>query len=98
MTRPRILVIDDDYGRYAALQKNLIAKIDPAGRCEFSFCSGQNDGRNSCRSFWEQSNPAGPTTGHRKVPPGPLFFSMSILPKRLPVATTGIGALRCCAR
>lgn len=47
MSKPRVLVIDDDYGKYPALQKDLIAKLDPAKRCEFSFCSGQADGRNS---------------------------------------------------
>lgn len=47
MIKPRVLVIDDDYGNSRVLQKDLISKIDPSGRCEFSFCSGQIDGHNS---------------------------------------------------
>lgn len=47
MIKPRVLVVDDDYGSSQVLQADLISKIDPAGRCEFDFCSGQVDGRNS---------------------------------------------------
>src|SRR5437868_6181731 len=47
MIEPRVLVIDDDYGNSEALQADLIEQIDPSGRCEFYFCSGQADGRNS---------------------------------------------------
>lgn len=53
MIKPKILVIDDDYGNYKALQKDLLAKIDPSGRCEFTFCSGQTDGRNDLVSVLE---------------------------------------------
>jgi two-component system C4-dicarboxylate transport response regulator DctD len=47
MIRPRVLVIDDDFGESKALQADLIDKVDPSRRCDFSFCSGQADGQNS---------------------------------------------------
>lgn len=45
--KPRVLVVDDQCGDSPTFQKKLIRDLDPAGRCEFSFCSGQVDGRNS---------------------------------------------------
>lgn len=47
MSKPRVLVIDDDYGESVALQADFVSRVDPSGRCKFSFCSGQMDGRNS---------------------------------------------------
>jgi DNA-binding NtrC family response regulator len=54
MTKPRVLVIDDNYGdslvdgdKIPAMQAAFIREVDPSGRCEFSFCSGQEGGKNS---------------------------------------------------
>jgi two-component system C4-dicarboxylate transport response regulator DctD len=53
MIKPRVLVIDDDLGDSRALQADLIDKVDPSRRCEFSFCSGQADGQNSLSKVLE---------------------------------------------
>lgn len=45
-TKPRVLVIDDDYGDSPSLQADFARMVDPNGRCEFTFCSGQEGGRN----------------------------------------------------
>ena len=50
MIQPRVLVIDDDYGDSEAIQKAFLREVDPAERCDFSFCSGQTDGRNSLQT------------------------------------------------
>lgn len=47
MIKPRVLVIDDDWGDSPALQEDFVNKVDPAGQCEFFFCSGQEEGTNS---------------------------------------------------
>ena len=51
MIKPRVLVVDDDYGPSQVLQADLIEKLDPSGRCEFAFCSGQADSRNSIETI-----------------------------------------------
>jgi DNA-binding NtrC family response regulator len=47
MIKPRVLVVDDDWGASPALQSGFVSKVDPSGRCEFVFCSGQVGRRNS---------------------------------------------------
>lgn len=54
MIKPRILVIDDDFGdapldrtQAAAMQAAFVREVDREGVCEFVFCSGQEEGRNS---------------------------------------------------
>lgn len=58
MIKPRILVIDDQYGDSRSadgatreMQEFLVRSVDPGGRCEFVFCSGQDNGRNSLRKI-----------------------------------------------
>lgn len=45
--KPRILVIDDVYGASKALSRGFARTVDPRGHCDFTFVSGQVDGRNS---------------------------------------------------
>jgi two-component system C4-dicarboxylate transport response regulator DctD len=66
MIKPRVLVIDDDYGDSKALQADLISKVDPSGRCEFSFCSGQTDGRNSLPKVMNAVESGWPPDASRK--------------------------------
>lgn len=54
MTKPRVLVIDDDFGddppngrTSTAMQSAFAREVDPDGTCVFSFCSGQKEGKNS---------------------------------------------------
>lgn len=47
LKRPRILVIDDDYGESRALRDGFVSKVDPGARYDFEFISGQRDGQNS---------------------------------------------------
>lgn len=51
--KPHVLVIDDQYGDSKVFQNKLIRDFDPSGRCEFAFCSGQIDGRNSLPKIME---------------------------------------------
>src|SRR5574337_333343 len=67
MIRPRILVVDDDYGdsgkELDEVQSDLVNKFDSSGRCEWCFCSGQADGKNALPKVLEaveQGWPPGP--------------------------------------
>lgn len=70
MIRPRVLVVDDDYGdsqtNLDEVQSDLIGNLDPSGRCQFAFCSGQVDGKNSLSKVLEAVESGWPPVPSRR--------------------------------
>lgn len=54
MMKPRVLVIDDEVAKSDVEQEYLKRSFDPDGRCEFAFCSGQVEGKNSMSKVREE--------------------------------------------